>query len=61
MSDDKENKSEGFAVPYPVMVEAEQACRQKNDFWRLRTIAIVLRQTPAQIKSFEERYPEPLN
>ena len=61
MSDENEKKPEFFTIPYTVMVQAQEECRQKVDFWRLRTIANVLRQTPAQIKSFEERYTEPLN
>lgn len=50
-----------FDLPYAIAVECETSIRQKLDFWRLRTLAIVLRQSPKQIKNFEGRYEKPLN
>jgi hypothetical protein len=50
-----------FALPYAMTVSGQEQVRPKEDFWRLRVIATVLRQTPAQIKSFKERYNSNLN
>ena len=55
------NKPVFFPLPYAMVVDAETTMRQKEDFWRLRVLATVLRQTPDQIKKFKERYNGALN
>lgn len=59
--DDINHPTKAYDIPYALAVECETSMRQKLDFWRLRTLAIILRQAPKQIKNFEERYKNPLN
>jgi hypothetical protein len=61
MSDDPNKKPAAYSLPYSLVVEYENSIRQKIDFWRLRTIAVVLRQPPDAIKSFSDRYKDSLN
>jgi hypothetical protein len=62
MSEEVKNKEPAFfPLPYPLVVENENSVRQKIDFWRLRTLAIVMRQPPNEIKKFESRYDKALN
>lgn len=61
MDETKKNEGKDFNIPYSLIVECENEVRQKMDFWRLRTLAIILRQTPNEIKKFESRYQTPIN
>jgi hypothetical protein len=56
MDDEAPKKPLVFSLPYPMMVKAQEAVRPKEDFWKFRVLTNVLRQTPAQIKKYKERY-----
>ena len=56
MDDEAEKKQAFFPLPYPMMVKAQESVRPKEDFWKFRVLTNVLRQTPAQIKKYKERY-----
>ena len=49
-----------FELPYALMAQSEEAVRDMQEFWRFRTITNILRQSPAQIAKFKERYNDQL-